>query len=292
MAMPELKSEASNVRIGIVGNQGRVSNYFLKNYEYSKFPIQLNACVNNSIQFSNSENFTHVVIASGKTNLDYCNQQPVDALDLNLIKTLNLIDILLQNSIIPIFLSSVQVYKNFSGLVNEEFEKTPLNVYGQMKLAVEKYLDKTAGRYLIFRIGNIIFGELGYGDKIEETLSLIQNNDRIAVDQVLNLVHIRDLHQAINFATHRSIHGVYNISNSEIRTRGDLTTELMSKIDNLDKAQINYCQYKEIYSHSDKVYLNEMSSIKLITVFGSNTISNIKVEIPNYNSFLNKVESK
>ena len=66
----------------------------------------------------------------------------------------------------------------------------------------------------------------------------------------------------------------------------------MSKIDNLDKAQINYCQYKEIYSHSDKVYLNEMSSIKLITVFGSNTISNIKVEIPNYNSFLNKVESK
>ena len=53
MAMPELKSEASNVRIGIVGNQGRVSNYFLKNYEYSKFPIQLNACVNNSIQFWN-----------------------------------------------------------------------------------------------------------------------------------------------------------------------------------------------------------------------------------------------
>ena len=252
--------------------------------QYSKFPIQLDACVNNSIQFLNSENFTHVIIASGKTNINYCNQQPVDALDLNLIKTLNLIDILLQNSIIPIFLSSVQVYKNFSGVVTEEFEKTPLNVYGQMKLAVEKYIEKTAGMYLIFRLGNIIFGELGHGDKIEETLRLMQNNDRIAVDQVLNLLHIRDLHQAINFASHRSIHGVYNISNSEIRTRGDLSTELMSQINNLDKANTNYCQYKEIYSHNDKVYLNEMSSLKLITVFGSSTISNMKVVIPNYNS--------
>ena len=282
--MSELKSKAPNVKIGIVGNQGRISNYFLKNYQYSKFPIQLNACVNNSIQFLNSENFTHVIVASGKTNINYCNQQPVDALDLNLIKTLNLIDILLQHNIIPIFLSSVQVYKNFSGMVTEEFEKTPLNVYGQMKLAVEKYLEKTTIMYLIFRIGNIIFGELGYGDKIEETLRLMQNNDRIAVDQVLNLLHIRDLHQAINFASHRSIHGVYNISNSEIRTRGDLSTELMSQIDNLDKAKTKYCQYKEIYSHNDKAYLNEMSSLKLITVFGSSTISNMKVVIPNYNS--------
>ena len=282
--MSELKSKAPNVKIGIVGNQGRISNYFLKNYQYSKFPIQLNACVNNSIQFLNSENFTHVIVASGKTNINYCNQQPVDALDLNLIKTLNLIDILLQHNIIPIFLSSVQVYKNFSGMVTEEFEKTPLNVYGQMKLAVEKYLEKTTSMYLIFRIGNIIFGELGYGDKIEETLRLMQNNDRIAVDQVLNLLHIRDLHQAINFASHRSIHGVYNISNSEIRTRGDLSTELMSQIDNLDKAKTKYCQYKEIYSHNDKAYLNEMSSLKLITVFGSSTISNMKVVIPNYNS--------
>lgn len=282
--MSELKSEAPNIKIGIVGNQGRISSYFLKNYQYSKFPIQLNACVNNSIQFLNSENFTHVIIASGKTNINYCNQQPVDAIELNLIKTLNLIDILLQNNIIPIFLSSVQVYKNFSGVVTEEFEKTPLNVYGQIKLAVEKYIEKTAGKYLIFRVGNIIFGELGYGDKIEETLRLMQNNERIAADQVLNLLHIRDLHQAINFASNRSIHGVYNISNSEIRTRGDLSTELMSQINSLDKAKINYCQYKEIYPHNDKVYLNEMSSLKLITVFGSSTISNMKVLIPNYNS--------
>jgi dTDP-4-dehydrorhamnose reductase len=279
-----LENEVTQIKVGLIGSNGRISKYFIENYQYKIFPIQLSENKLATKKFSNTENFTHAVISSGLTNIDYCNKNPLSALEINLLNTFNLIDILLENRVIPIFLSSVQVYKDFSGLVDENSEKNPINVYGHLKLAVEKYLERSNADYLVLRIGNIIFGKTGFGDKIEETISLILNDKQIASDQLLNLLHIKDLHYIIDFACNKNINGIYNISNNEIRTRRDLAIHLVNKLEKLRKSSINFCNYHELHSNTKKVYLSELSSDKLKSTFGVGEFSSIISEILNYST--------
>jgi len=146
----------------ILGSSGKIGKHFIKNrknyiYTYNKNKIKhgvkFNINKDDIEKLIKKFSIKKVVILSAISDPDYCFRNKKRSYMLNVLSTKKIIDTLIDQNIYFIFFSTEMVYSGLNKYYNENSVARPSNVYGKQKLAIEKYIKKSANNYSIFRVG-------------------------------------------------------------------------------------------------------------------------------------------
>ena len=132
-------------------------------------------------------------------NKVYANQEI--AWDINVNKTIRLIDYLISRNSPFIFISSVEVFDGEGAPYTERAKTKPLNLYGKTKEAIEKYLASKVDftNYVILRIPWNISLDLSSRCLISDTYkNLLTPNYQVAVDYFSSAIATIDTARFIN----------------------------------------------------------------------------------------------
>ena len=187
----------------IIGGSGKIGKLF--NFKNSKKTFHKNK-VKNGIKFNlikdnivyqlEKYNINKVVILSAISDPDICLKNKKYSNIINVEKTIQLIDILINRNIYFIFFSSEYIFDGKIGNYSEKSKAKPNNLYGKQKLIVENYIRKNTKNFSIMRIGKT------YGDNIKDNTLIskflieLVNGKRIfqaAYDQIFNPLYVEDL---------------------------------------------------------------------------------------------------
>lgn len=98
---------------------------------------------------------THGVVLSSITALDECFQDPGRTSQFNVTHTIQLIEHLVAQGVVPVFISSDVVFDGARGNYREQDEATPTTKYGEQKRAVEAFLEQEVPNHVIVRLGKL-----------------------------------------------------------------------------------------------------------------------------------------
>jgi dTDP-4-dehydrorhamnose reductase len=97
-----------------------------------------------------------IVNAAGRTNIDYCETNPIDAYLINELATKNIVLAAEKNGSFLVQISSDLVFDGFvRKSYGEEDETNPISVLGKTKLNAENIIKSSLNNYLIIRAGPI-----------------------------------------------------------------------------------------------------------------------------------------
>ena len=181
-----------------------------------------------------------VIIASYKTNISYCENEPRKAYEVNVEGILRLIKNLSQTSLKIIFLSSEYIFDGTQGKYRDDHPGAPNAAYGKHKKIIEDEIKSLTDNFLVLRLSKI-YG-LTKGDKtlLDEVASLLNQEKEVlaASDQYFNPTFINDLIKAIMDIQEKDLKGYINVCAPEIWSRFEMYAQLakfMSKNVNLIK---------------------------------------------------------
>jgi len=229
-----------NSRIGIVGASGNVGEEFynllkrknknpLGTYFSKKIPglVKFDICNKN---FSMFNGCGAVVILSGTTNIDECRRHKDEAYEINVAGTIALIRYLSDKKIKMIFISSDQVFDGKMGNYNEEDEPNPINLYGEFKLDVERFMAKHFDDYLILRLSKIYSRNSSWGI-YAETLGKLKKGEKVkaAYNMVCNPTEVGFVCEAIYKAIKADLKSLYHIADSKVMSRYDFAISIANE---------------------------------------------------------------
>ena len=185
-------------------------------------------------------NHKEVLICSGMTNVEYCENNPDESYEVNVRGTLKLIRQLEKCSIKVNFFSSDYVFDGKCGFYDDNAETLPTTEYGRQKVRVEKEIPNLTDNYLIVRISKIVDKE-----KDDETLLNKIARDlkagkviKVAKDQFFNPTYIYDLFCAFTVVQEKHLNGVINIASPSRISRFEVARSIAVSMGvNLDLLQ-------------------------------------------------------
>ncbi|MFZ7132553.1 MAG: SDR family oxidoreductase [Eubacteriales bacterium] len=129
-----------------------------------------------------------------------------------------------------VYISSDAVYDGEKIQGYHEFDATnPINVYGKSKLLAEKEVKSYCSKYFIIRTA-LLFGYKGHRENnfIFNIIDTIKKGEKIYANnaQICSPSYTKDLGEAILKMVETTYYGIYNVSNSEIASRYDLSREV------------------------------------------------------------------
>lgn len=134
-----------------------------------------------------------VYILSAYSNPSWIFENQAKAKALNLAATKQLIDEAFSVNARIIFMSSVEVFDGLKGEYDEESIPNPLNMYGQMKFEIEKYLNEKRGRYCIVRTGWNVGWDISHRCPIKLTYQTLLGPDaKMAKDNIFSIIDVSD----------------------------------------------------------------------------------------------------
>jgi len=134
-----------------------------------------------------------VYLLSAYSNPSWIFTHEPQARELNLIATKRLIDQVNKAGARVIFMSSVEIFDGKSGNYKEGAVPHPLNLYGKMKLEIEKYLINSSGKYCIVRTGWNV--GLALEDRCVVKLTyetLVGPDAKMANDNMFSIIDVKD----------------------------------------------------------------------------------------------------
>ncbi len=156
----------------------------------------------------------------------------------NFTATKNLLSCLNPENTKVLFTSTGSVYGNSGEIgVNESFECSPVDDYGQIKLMTEKIICEY-GNYLIYRLPSVY----GLGNKkgvIYHWINAVNSEEKLKVgDQGLShrsFLSIKDLLSVFDISISKNIQGIYNLSENKYFSMIELARIISKdKKDNID----------------------------------------------------------
>ena len=106
------------------------------------------------------DKFDNIIILSSVTDPKKCEEDPDYSNLLNVISTKNLINIFAKKKKKVIFFSSDYVFDGKKGKYTEKDTPNPINLYGEQKFEIEKYIHKNLEDFSILRIAKTYFDDL------------------------------------------------------------------------------------------------------------------------------------
>jgi dTDP-4-dehydrorhamnose reductase len=205
----------------------------------------------------------YCIICSAISNIDECKKNEEKARKINVSGTKKIIDQLFKMGIVPVFLSSDQVFDGKKGNYSELDERNPVNVYGETKKEIEDYLLNSKKEFLIIRISKIFGLEPSDGTLLTSWALNLRNNETIrsAYDQRLSPTYIGDLVEILNISLKKELRGLYNVASPESFTRDEIAKMIKSKL-NLD-GNIISCSIKD-FNFLDKRPLNTSLNVQKV----------------------------
>jgi dTDP-4-dehydrorhamnose reductase len=189
--------------------------------------------------------FTCAVLLQGVTNLDDCALRPDETAATNVAATIWMIRDLIDAGVKPVFISSDGVFDGSRGPRLETDETRPVLTYGRQKLAVEAYLSGIQTDWAVLRLTKVVSACLDRRNLLYDLLVRISEGEtvRAASDQILSPVALEDVVDAIESASRPKLNGLYHVAGSQILSRLDLVTMLLSFTDQAfrDRARVEAC---------------------------------------------------
>ena len=178
------------------------------------------------------EAISHAVILLGDTNPETCSLDIRKSHKLNVDSIKNLIDDLRSLNIKPLFTSSEFVFNGVKGNYIETDPVSPILVYGEQKVEIEKYIQETCKDYIIFRLAKVYGNRLDDGTLFTSWIKSIESGKaiRCAEDQIFSPIFISDVVEIIVDAVKRDIQGVFNLAGPKGYKRIELLNVLLCEM--------------------------------------------------------------
>lgn len=226
----------------IVGASGNIGIYLIKKkknwiYTYNRKKI------NGGIKFDLKEDdiskiidrykIKSVAFLSAISDPNYCFKYKIKSRNINVKKTIKILNYLIKKKIYFIFFSSEFIFNGKKGSYKENDKKNPLNEYGKQKLEVENYILKNAKSFSIFRIAKTYSSELNDRTLISDFLQRLLKGERnfsAADDQIFSPLYVGDLSRIVNIFLKKKIYGVYNVCGPEKFSRYEILNIVKKKL--------------------------------------------------------------
>ena len=189
----------------VIGASGRIGGYLYTKFIHDGIDIVGTYCNNKKpklVHFDlSSMNLTdlnlspsHVIFGAAVNSRPELSRVQADSYDVNVPKTIKLLEECFENDIVPIYISTDNVFDGVKGNYKEDDKTNPLNNYGKMKCEVESHLLTSQNPFFLLRMGKV-FG-------IDDTLFLETYNNlssgieiQYASDQVFTPLYAEDLYE-------------------------------------------------------------------------------------------------
>lgn len=226
-------------KIYITGYEGNVGSELVKR---GFMPFEANITSRKAVNIIKSKKPEVIIHCAALTNVDYCEEHPDEAFEINVRGTLNLID---QFDGCFIYLSTDHVFSGNEFNLYREFHPTiPVNKYGMSKFIGEQCLNWTSSgvKGVIVRTSKLftdedistIVDKLTLGETFEVTqlikrtflyiphfvdglIDLLGKVDRLGED---NIVHISGLERSSYYEFYKKIAQCYGLQHSCMVSRG------------------------------------------------------------------------
>jgi dTDP-4-dehydrorhamnose reductase len=168
-----------------------------------------------------------VICAAAISNVEYCQQEPVESAGVNIEGTKNIINLIKESGAKFIFLSSEYVFDGQAGPYSEEDKASPINEYGRQKLEIERFIQKELKDYLIIRT-TVVYGWERQGKNfVIQLLKKLSCGIKMNVpsDQISSPTYAAELALAIRQLIEKDKRGIYNIVGSQVMSRYDFAKE-------------------------------------------------------------------
>jgi len=242
----------------ILGASGRLGGDLFKRFKEDSFEISGTYCThkkNGMIPFNLEEMIlenilttpkpSHVIIAAAANPRPELSKDLTKSYESNVPKTKKLIEDCFSKKIIPIYLSTDNVFDGEKGDYKEGDRTNPLNNYGKMKCEIENHLLNSNKPFILIRMGKV-FGIQNDETLFKETFEKMQIDKKIicSKDQIFTPLYSEDFYEFIKQAVQNNYHGVFHLASTLPITR----YEIAEKIKNYFKmdAEIVPCKINEI----------------------------------------------
>ena len=137
---------------------------------------------------------SHAIILLGETNIDTCAGNEKKSNDLNVGSIIALIEDLKSEGVIPVFISTDNVFDGTRGSYSETDLPNPIVVYGRQKLEIENYLQSQCKDFCIVRLSKVYGLAPGDGTLFTTWMKALFDGEyiRVATDQVFSPISIDD----------------------------------------------------------------------------------------------------
>jgi len=161
-----------------------------------------------------------VIHAAALTNVDLCEDDPARAWAINADATRNIADVCNDEGAKVIYLSTDYVFDGQNGLYSEEAAPRPINVYGESKLAGEKFIMEYPGN-VVARVC-VLYGA-GRPNFVTWVVDSLRKNVPITVvtDQYNTPTYTGNCAQALLTMCKLDLRGIYHVSGRERMNRYD-----------------------------------------------------------------------
>jgi dTDP-4-dehydrorhamnose reductase len=195
-----------------------------------KSPYALNLAKPDIRSFSLAEKkIRYALITAGMANIGFCESHPVESHAVNVAGTLELVQQLSSQQIIPVFFSTDYVFDGESGGYGAESVPNPLNEYGHQKKEVEDWLRiKFRKDYLIVRLSKVYSVARNDGLIFSDIYSKLKIGQEViaAYDLIFSPTYIGDVTEAVLRLISSGAKGVVHIAAPEAISRLNLTRKL------------------------------------------------------------------
>ncbi len=217
--------------IGIVGASGLIGKNlfaFLRKKGQQVLGTYCSTCQKELIKydllkddFSLFDNCKVVVMCSAISNIDKCLLEKEQAHQVNVVKTIELMNYLARNGIKTIFLSSDQVFDGRNGAYSEDDEPNPVNCYGSFKLCVEQHLINNIEDHLVLRLSKTYSTNIADGGMLADIISAFNRDEpiRSAYNQIFNPTDVNLVCNGILKSIQMNLKGLYHLADEKIMSR-------------------------------------------------------------------------
>lgn len=244
----------------ILGASSRIGGHFYRHFKRETFEVLGTHCNNkqSGTVYFNLEHMvlddlildaspTHIIVALAANPRPELTKQDLGySYKINVAKTKELLDDCLKKKIIPIYISTDNVFDGKKGNYRETDHTNPVNSYGAMKCEIENHIFSYSKPYLVLRMGKV-FGIQNDDTLILETLLSLKNGKPIvcATDQVFSPFYAMDLYEFVRDAIRYNYQGVFHLASVKPTTRYDVAKTIAAYF-KIKNAQITPCNINEI----------------------------------------------
>ena len=280
----------------IIGASGIIGKYLSenrnKNYVYTynrkkiSHGIHFDISKNNLNQLCKNFLINKIVLLAAISNPSTCYKNKNFSNFINVTKTKELIDYIINKDIYFIFMSSEYIFCGKKGNYSEKNLPKPNNLYGKQKYLIEEYIKKKTKNFAILRIAKVYSDKLDDKTMISNFFSRLKRGERefkIAYDQIFNPLYMKDLIKIIKLFLKKEIKGVFNVGGPEQLSRYKCIEKIIEQFDSKNKNEILLKKSKlKNFQFLDKRPLNitmNIAKIKKIVEFKLTKIEDVAKRI-------------
>ena len=184
--------------------------------------------------------FDSALLLLGDTQPDSCVRDPRRSHAVNVEGIERAIDDLLAAGVRVIFISSEFVFDGRQGQYSESDSPNPILLYGEQKLAIERYLESVTDDYAVLRLAKVYGGAAGDGTLFTNWLQAIERGGRLkcASDQYFSPIHVDDVVQAMLLAAASRIRGVFHLAGPDGLSRMECLQALLAEVRKLKMVEL------------------------------------------------------